>query len=798
MTISLPSPKRGSIVLALLCSTALIAPSPLIAQEVIDVTDPLLITNALTPGGLGVEAGDTVVIDENVSIIVDNIPGLDFFQLNLDDVSIINNGSIWTNGTIAEFYGDGIYLSRGNNISVTNNGSISVGDGESSAIYLRNVANSQVVNNGLLEIRAEAAEEIEQNQRPGLSSGFSAGMRVDAYESITDSNDNITGAIVRTGNLLVNNNTIMSNVLQSRGMYIDGATGPFYLFSNSTAVNNGNILMMAEADIRSFGTFDNSGLRAEGHGNTLINNGLIEIHPEGFGIDGNGAANTIRNYGTIRTFYGESHGIENYRNQTDVPAGTPMNETYNFGHIESFGAPIEIVEERVVFDQDGNPVRDQDGNLVTTIENSQRQGRAGHGVSLTGHQFHKFVNAGTIISHHGYSIDVSADQPTDDADIDLHLNDGSILYGDVFVSFFDRINRFTGVTTREGNDKHTSLALGDGLNATIRFDLFAESGRDNNGNATLRGGALPDEITSYHNSHVVDEGLGIVYVADLDSYSQQDQALWRMTSILQDAIEAGSGTQLPANTYGFAKNVEGRWTRAFGGGLFAQRDGAAPAYNAGSAGLVTGVESQPLGFHGGVAVSHVAGNEDVSYETTSASVFGGVSSDLAESVGYSFTVGAAVNSTDRDQADNRVMGGIDSDSANYASIFVTPSVRVDGPIRGSSVRLLYTGLWQQGHTFNFPAGTILSVDDRFANFVQSRFQMQHRLGAATLAYGVEASWTDGQDMSFSLMGTDLATPYDDGFYSRFFSRVHNDKGYLEVGYDTEKRATAEAGLKITF
>ena len=70
------------------------------------------------------------------------------------------------------------------------------------------------------------------------------------------------------------------------------------------------------------------------------------------------------------------------------------------------------------------------------------------------------------------------------------------MYGDVFLT--------------TNNVPYTTMHMGDGLNARVRFD-------------TANGGQPLDTNTkSHHNSHV---WVGDpVYVADLDSYPQQDQA----------------------------------------------------------------------------------------------------------------------------------------------------------------------------------------------------------------------------------------------------------------------------------
>lgn len=759
MNFALPKPIHGSLVRTLLCSAAFIASTQVAADDI--VIDEFFL------GGLNVNSsivvninpafnptiipsdGDRIIIDDAISIVVDEQAGIDLFQPGVDNLTIINNGTIYTSGTLTTDqnnggggYGDGIFLDSSDNATIINNGEISIGDQFSFGVFTRYSSSLTLTNDGRIEIREDVMKPALDNAGnvvinpdtglPFMTSVTSAGFRVDSFDSL----DNPLG-----GHLLTNNGEIVSYALQSRGMFIDGGPSgqPLGSVLGSTMINNGNIMMLSNA--ASNGTYDVSGLRIEGHDGTIINNGYIEVRPQGIGIDYNGANGTVVNTGTIFVYNQNSHGIEHYRNGANT-LGEELSFTENHGLIEVYGKNT-------------------------------------HGVSLTGHVGHAFFNAGRILSESGYSIEAGGDSlPINAGDTNsIWLWDGSILYGDVFVDA--QMAEFT------------FMLLGDGLNATVKFETGTHM-------ANGRAGDRPIGFASWHDSHVYDAATGTLYVADLDSYAQQDQALWRMSSMLQDAIDAGGGTQLPANTYGFAKNVEGRWTRAFGGGLFAQRDGSAPAYNAGSVGLVTGMESQQRGVHGGLAVSYVDGNEAVSYETTSASFYAGVSGNVENLLNYSFTAGAAYNHTDRDQADNTVAGGIDSTGADYASVFWSPSLRLEGPVKGSSLRLLYTGLWQQGHTFNFPGGTELSVDDRFANFVQSRVQMQHALGGVNLAYGAEASWTHGQNMSFDLMGVGLVTPYDDGFYSRAFTRLQNNNGFFEIGYDTKERATVEAGLKLEF
>ncbi|WP_424832506.1 hypothetical protein [Ruegeria sp.] len=759
--------KNRLVIGALMCSTALVMPSLTLAETFLideELRDQLL-QSELT----NLQSGDTVIIGENTRIETLDEEGIDFWRVGIDDLTIINNGTIHTTGTYVtnwpnepdfdpddedtwpdsdETWGDGIFVTGnvdgGNTgLYVLNNGVISVGDGQSSGYYIENFADSTFVNKGLIYIRSEAAEDFVDNGQLGLTASFSAGIRVNAYQSFVDIDDNVIGAEARPGNLLVNNRTIVSEVLQSRGMYIDGATGNFWLSVDSTAINNGTIRMLAETDLRPApGTFDVSGLRGEGHDISLVNNGLIEINPEGFGIDINGVNGSILNNGTILSYGDNSHGIEHYRNGNTIPEDLELSYTENTG-------------------------------LISV------EGLNSHGVSLTGYVGHVFVNSSSVFSQNGYSIDVRNGGPqheTGDRNI-IRLQEGSLLFGNVFVD--------------EASSEYTSMDFGDGLNATVRFEEDAHIGDG-------REAGLPAEFTSYHNSHYFDPETNAVYVADLDSYAQQDQAFFNMTQMLQDAVEAGNSVETPENSFAFAANEEGVWTRAFGGGLFADADGSMPGYDAYSFGVVTGKSSNSKGYFGGIAYTTVSGDEDVSYETDSFTVYGGMAGSLSSKLDYSLIAGVTHNHTDRDVADNQVSGGIDTTGSDYASVFISPALTHVGPIKGSSVRLRYVGLWQESHDFNWDGGTELSVDSRFSNLMETRVQMEHNVGAGKIAYGLDAIWSDGNDMSFELMGAALTSPYEDGFSSRAFARYDSKFGYLEVGYDSDDRTTFDLGLKVSF
>lgn len=735
--------------------------------------------------------GDTLTLTEGTPIVIRDAAGIDVFRA--DGVLVTNNGSIITSGTDAGVnnldpnsfgYGDGIFVFESDNATIINNGSVSVGDFFSNALYHWQGENSTTINNGSILIREDILEDnpdwstwtpppnnptepnphiVPSTGQPFVTAGASAGIRIDAYDNREDEN---LPSVALGGHYAENNGTIISYAVQSRGIYIDGAnfwtidddndpntpdvTDDAFFSVDSTLVNNGRILMLATTP--SSGIYDASGMRAEAHDATIINNGYIEIRPEGFGIDYNGANGTVINDGTILAFNEDSHGIEHYRNGTTVPADLKPSYTENRGYISVKG----------------------DNN---------------HGVSLTGHVGHRFVNSGTVFSHSGYSIEAGdGNQPLLQEDRNIvTLLDGSLLFGDVFVD----------LRTAE----YTSMNFGDGLNATVRFEDGLHMG---NG----RGSDLPASFWSAHDSHVFDAATNAVYVADLDSYAQQDQAFWEMSALLQDAVDDGVASSgqvaipalamLPSDGTEQLGPATNRWAGLFGGGLFAEADGAAPAYDAYSGGVVIGANAEPFGVFGGVAATIVRGDEEVSYETRLATAFGGVTGQVATGIDYSVLAGLALYQTERDVADNRVSGGIDTDTVTYPSIFLSPSIRVDGPIDGSSARVRYNAFWQAGHTFSFPGGTNLSVDDRFAHMVEARLQMQHDLGLGRVIYGVGGIWADGPDMSFDLMGVSRTSPYDDGLSARAFARFDGGFWTVQVGYDTKRQATGSLAAKFEF
>lgn len=781
-------------------------------------------------GGLTIVEGDTVIVEEGVSLTPEE--GVAGFEILSDRVTVINNGTIDTFGDNTDNgpgttlgYGDGIAMIRVGDSTVINNGLILMGDYLSNAIYFYGgTGNNTAINNGTIIIEEEAAEDnpagdtyVDDAGNTVLfqTAGASAGVRMETH--IKDDYDLEFGTST-TGHLVVNNGLIQSHVLQSRGMYMDAAYfydledvngDPVYAYdpvtgaqifdgygnpvqvrvdgwhsAKSAMYNYGTIQMLSGHTSNE--TYDVSGMRGEGHDIDLYNYGQILILPRGWGMELNGAGGSIFNHGSIILEHqnvdgdSRSYGIENYRNGDR----TAQEAVYDHdGDPDTPDITVILEEDPDLPDNYDRSLTVNSGTII--VKNSSNA----HGVGLTGHPEHDFFNYGRIESEYGYSIVVgdgrTASAGTRDPWNHIYLLDGSVLYGDVFV--------------HQNTSDITTFHLGDGLNAAIRFDTDS--------------GSLPDNIVSRNGYVIVGNTL---YVVDLDGFAQQDQVAWSMVSQIQNAIDDGTEARPPAGDFAFNGDADGmanKWARVFGG--WVQDDGDddvtyldpgadhTSGYSGYSVGTIVGVNKERLSYFAGAAYSSVSGDDEVSYDTYSGTLFGGVAGNIAERLNVSLTAGAAYNRTDRDMADNTVSGGIDSETANYASIFLSPSLLVRGPL-GSSFRVNYLGTWTQGHDYSFSGGTQLDVDSRFSNVIGAQLQMAHNLPLVNdtfgtrIRYGVEASYADGQSVGYNLMGTDLETPYNNGFTARGFAALEVGPTYIEAGYNTDEQVSINAGLKLKF
>ncbi|MEO1116095.1 MAG: hypothetical protein AAFY05_27395, partial [Pseudomonadota bacterium] len=513
------------------------------------------------------------------------------------------------------------------------------------------------------------------------------------------------------------------------------------------------------------------------------------IGPIGKGMSGTGTELGLFNYGTIvmdqinatyDTVF-SSIGIESY-----VVAKIEFND----GGTSDPGA---TTDDTVVLRDDGSDFTNTVVNGGTIIMN----GADAIGVALTGQPGHDFYNYGRIEAKDGYSIRIQliGDDPIYRDYSTVNFLDGSILVGDVLLG-----NGSDGGRTR--------FFLGDGLNAAIRFY---------EGDTGVEPGVLPSisDISSANGFVLVD---GTLYTVDLDGYAQQDQVSWSLFSMVQDAVDQGTASRRPSGNFAFHGHDKDdgfeMWATMFADWVYDPGDDDVDyldpnadhtaGYIGYSAGTIVGVNKDALSFYLGAAYSDVSSEEDVDYSTHSGTLFGGVAGTIAERLNVSLTAGAAYNQTSRDMADSTVSGGIDKASANYASVFISPSLLINGPISGSSLRVNYLGAWHQNHDFSFDGGTQIDVDSRFSNVFGAQLQMAHKLPLTgqtfptRIRYGVEASYADGQAIGYNLMGTDFETDYDNGFSARGFAALEVGPTFIKAGYGTDEQVSINAGLTLRF
>lgn len=763
-----------------------------------------------------------------------------------DDSTIINNGTIWmpdqdeiTNGSRGSF-SRAIGVNASHNALVINNGTISEGSHSAeAAVTIYNSGAATVINNGLLEVRTDAAETVTETvnvvgggtKTVDFTSASMSAMRVHAYyDRNYESNfggllDDIGTAAERLdpanwalpGHHMENNGTIRSYVLGSRGMYLrayDGGdlydtdvapytnpddgldyniTGDFIYLTDSLLVNNGRILM--ESDDLSGFTHNVYGMSIEGHDATAINNGYIYIRPFGYGMQTGGSGVELYNYGTIVMDH----------NNVDVDANQPSAGMYSFQDREletqtwtlDSDPDVSFVLEVGRLD---NSVRNLLVNAGVIRVNNSRSA----GIYIQNESGHDVYNFGTIWAPNGYSLYLTGDDLIPGVEDRIYLMDGSILVGDVLMN--------------RRSKKSTRFVLGDGFNGAVRFETDTSVLQTNPSRPIL--------VTSRNGYAVVNDTL---FSLDMEGYSQQDQTTWSMVSMIQDAVDEGTATRPPAGDFAFngdgGEGMSDKWAQMFAGWVRDPGDGAIGldyngtdehegGFNGYTAGTIIGVNKPERSYFVGAAYSKVDSidwmDNDTGYDTHSGTLFGGIATTLKERFDLSLTAGVSYNHSNRELADGRLTSGIDTVSADYASVFLSPSLLIEGPI-GSSLRLNYLGGWTQGHSYKLSGGELLKVEQRHNHVVGAKFEMVQNIPKfsdrfrARFRYGAEASYADGADIAsdvtlsgFTKQAGDMSTPYNNGFSAGGFAALDIGPAFIKAGINSDEQVTVNAGVTLRF
>ncbi|WP_422037787.1 hypothetical protein [Roseibium sp.] len=857
----------GRSVCPLFLATALVvAPGVANAQNVtIDNSDNLNETNGDWPGGTNelTADGGTLTVEEGVTMNIDE----DGAGLSVDgwaDVVITNNGSIYTTGTANNYgytvghasynqsavrsfgYGDAISVWNATNAIVINNGLIDVGDFNAAATALFYADNSLNINNGVIALRYEeayglftsrsdAATLVNNSSIYSYSESGTRLMRIAALDPNAASN--LQADAAKTGHLMVNNGLLQawkgSGNSDIRAMELEGFQ------TEATALNNGlTIPLYADDDLNryivdaamyNYGTIniiattptgtstsrsEVAGMYVNAHDVDAYNFGSIYIGSIGIGMEMQGSGLRQYNYGNI---------VIDAAN-----AGSPADPSIN-----PISAGIESFLSRAIYDyadplpgsgapsvDDLNILRDNASsyrNLVVNAGliqiNNDRDNGMSAGIITRGGSGHDVYNYGEIRTPNGWSILYENDgQLGVNGYNNTYLFDGSILVGDLYIN----------PTAKNWNRFH----LGDGYNAALQFDV--SWGKFVNG----VDGPNVNLIYSPNGLVLLND---TIYTFDLESYAQQDQAAWSLVSMIQNTVDEETASRLPSGDFGFNGDGEAglsnKWARMFTGWVQEEGDGAVVVgddinderdggYSGYSAGTIVGVNKPDRSYFFGAAYGYLESidemDNDTGYDTHSATLFGGVAGTFKDRFDLSLIAGLTANHTQRDVADNRVLSGIDTVDANYGSVFLSPSLLVDGPW-GSSLRLNYLGKWTQSHTYELYGGEDLKVDQRFTSIVGTQFQMTHDIpmmqnvpliGAqyrARVRYGVEGHYAFAPDIRGTVTlgglpktGPGLATPYDDGFSARGYAGLDIGPVFFEAGYTTDEQVSVNAGLKIRF
>nr|WP_319383022.1 hypothetical protein [uncultured Roseibium sp.] len=849
-----------------LATALVVAPGVANAQNVtIDNTDNLNETNGDWPGGTNelTADGGTLTVEEGVTMTIDE-DGAGLFVDGVADVVITNNGTIITWGTALNTgpsdsaarsfgYADGMYIVNADNALVINNGLIDVDDPgvdnntSASAMFVRGEG-AQLINNNQINIRGDYGYGMvfgRGNDGFLLNNGTISMINAHRTRGMIAYGWNPAVVVglpadnrfeTLTGHLLVNRGVIEatkeSTDTDIHGMRIDGTDEEDvsalqdkseldqYIYIVDAAMHNyGTIRVSLDNAPGTSGDRDDaSGMRTEAHNVDMYNYGTINLESTGIGMDADGSGLGVYNYGTII-----------------VDGGNAATPTLG---VALYAVGMQVFSDRAILNYDDDAATDDyrtDGTeqdyrnktvnagLIQVNISNNAPDAMGAGVHIAGDSGQDFYNYGSIIVQNGWSIVLDADEFQGQGILrvnNLYLFDGSILVGDI------------NVNPAANDEWH--LTFGDGYNAAVRFDTasgtrasgFEEFYLNRYNYANGYKGHFPDVFIAPNGYALIDN---VAYTFDLESYSQQDQATWSMVSMIQDAVDSSTENRPPSGDFGFngddGAGMSNKWAQMFAGWVRDPGDGEVGVgseatdeheggFNGYSAGTIIGVNMPERSYFLGAAYSKVDSidwmDNDTGFDTQSGTLFGGIATTIRDRFDLSLTAGVSYNHSERDTADNRVSTGIHTMSSDYASVFLSPSLLIDGPI-GSSLRLNYLGGWTQSHSYTLSGGEKLEVEQRLNHVVGAKFEMVQNIPKlserfrARFRYGAEASYADGEDIDstlsltgFTTTGDGLSTPYNNGFSAGGFAALDIGPAFIKASINSDEQVSVNAGLTLRF
>lgn len=513
---------------------------------------------------------------------------------------------------------------------------------------------------------------------------------------------------------------------------------------------------------------------------TAISHGVIVTTGDtSHGIDSNGLNAVISNDGSIGASGFKSYGIRSRADYVTIS---------NSGLIETMGDSADGIFS---------------SGLYAKIDNSgliHASGPDANGIYSKGDQA-SVTNSGTIVAEQGDAIYL------EDTHATLTLLAGSQIVGGIV---FNKTSTAT-------------LIIGSGLDTAL----------------TLTG--IPAAIDTSGRPYVLDGN--VLAVVDPASFAASVTVVNDLTRGIADALDAHMGT-IPAGgtatmALGYfgdgtagganaaAEPANGWWAEVFGG--YSRRDQTGVSgdeenrYGSLVVGYARAVSATTrVGFFGGGATGRFTTASDAA-ATDMSGAYAGLYLDHRAGGLFAkaaVTGGIIGHDSRRSVANNLVEGGVETASASYAGLFVSPSltVGVEGTAGGitfaPSARLRYSGLFLDGYAESGSTAN-LTVDSRTAQMAEIRGQMQASVSSVTagggqrkasLRAGVDGIFSWGGAVDATLLGSDIGfATVDEDAAARGF--VGADAAFVaaggasftagvEVGYDTVEVLTVGAKMRL--
>lgn len=750
------------------------------AQTVIDNTYP-------GPFPLLVGDGETLTITSDGSVIGDYLAAEPGVQLNSGAQGTINNaGTI--NGTF------GIYdVGVGASLGLTNSGNIL---GAQQAIFLdggvgiRYLDNSGTISGGGYGIILQGATDLNNLTNSGTIEGLANdGIRVEGGGDIRNLTN--SGTIKGTANGVYATSGTIDNLHNLAGGQILGEGGATYGVA-ALAISNSSNAGRISGEGTSLLTLSAAGI------NNFTNTGEIGGGTFGINASNNGNISNFYNHGLIHGNYGivavqTIYGLINtgtIRANKSVGADAAIFITLgDLIGLDNAG----LIENNDSAAADKYAIQLNAGKIVGLVNSGTIQASnsgTGGGYAIEALEIDSLTNSGKIFA----DLDSAAIQTVMVSDTDLTLLPGSVIQGEIYVSSI------------LSNDR---LFVGQGLNLATQFSNPFSMVETYGALYTAVGAGGKDPTT--------------IAVVDTSALAGQDNALSDLTGAISNTARDQLAITDEENNW---------WAKSIGG--LSQINGGGPATNVNHffGGAVTGADAivssnLTMGLYGGFSAGFLDVAVENGHNIDSMSYFaGGYGQFDADAfyLNFGLTAGVTNNSSNRLVANNLVLGGLETATANYNSYFVSPEVTLGTELINTgdvgfnpSLRVRYAYQQSDGYA---ETGTVapLTAGPRGTQVLDARLQLampinnfdpgtQFKLragvdGRLVLANGsFDAQLLGTTTSGFNPGGMQSSVA---GFVGADFSHAVSATGTIfasaefGTGTETALRAEAEAGVKFSF